>query len=337
MTAAFVSAGLGVGTLGFDNAATPPWVMVPQGGSKTVRLTRGDGLTLRLKRQIGTDLPTIQEKFSDPIFGRTIEIAGRSPSTSILEAFDASGRVNATLEINVKAKIVLATSVFFVFEQNGRACRAGLGTAEQMIEVANKLYLPQANIELKKRDSGPVKLPFNLNEGMPVQLKVFNVPPSFIRNTPGPLPCISSRPPDSRGCLPEVNQGALKTAEDLRQLRRYQVTCNILSNVKATSDYHIFFVRFVDDPLTRGFTPPKFNSDIAVNACLIPDSGTTGQVLAHELGHFMLRPGPSSFDRTGHSTTPGDLMVEHPGEKDIKIPKDQAIFMNPSGNGIFKF
>jgi hypothetical protein len=337
MAAAFVSTGIGIGTLGFDAAATPPWVMVPQGGSKTVRLREGDGLTLRLRREIGIALPTIQERSSDPIFGRTIEISGQSPSTSFLEAVDARGLVRATLEINVKAKIVLTTSVFFVFEKNGRVCKAGLSTAETMIDVANKLYLPQANIALQKNNSGPVNLPFNLDQGMPVTLGVFSAPRAFFRSTPvGPLPCISSRVPDSRGCLPEESQGVLKTAEDFRQLRKFQITSNLLSNVSVNSNYNIFFIRFLDEPLTGAFTPSKLNG-IAVNACFIPDKSAVGKVLGHELGHFMLRPNPSFLDPRGHSTTNGDLMVESPGPNDIKIPKDQAIFMNPSGNGIFKF
>jgi hypothetical protein len=312
--------------------------MVPQGGSKIVRLKEGDGLSLRPRKTVGTDVPTIRETGSDPVFGRTISIEGRIPGTTVLEAVDSKGLVAASLEINVKAKITLKTTVFFVFELNGRTCRAGLNTAEHMIEVANKLYLPQANIELQKIDSGPIRLPFNMDNGLPVKREVFNAPAKFLRNTPGPLPCISSRPPDSRGCLPEESQGILKTQKDFENLRKYQILCNLLSNVKPSSDYHIFFVRFVDEPLTRGFTPsrPVNESDIEVNACFIPDSGTTGQVLGHELGHFMLRPGPSFFVN-GHSPTPGDLMQEHPGPDDIKIPKDQAIFMNPSGSGIFKF
>ena len=332
----FVSAGIGIGTLGFDNAETPPWLMVPEGGSKQVRLRDGSGLALRLRAKLGAGILTFQESSSDPIFGRTIEIQGRVPGTTFLEAINTSGQVQATLEINVKAKMVVTTAVFFVFEKNGRTCASGLSTAENMIDVANKLYRPQANIELQRIESGPMNVPFTMDSGMPVHLGEFNAPRSFLRNTPGPLPCIASRSPDSRGCLPEESRGVLKTEQDFQGLRRYQMTCNILSRISQRAQYNVIFVRFLDEPLTRGFTPAKLNG-IAVNACFIPDSATVGQVLGHELGHFLLRPNPSFLGPGGHSTTDGDLMVEHPGPNDIKIPKEQAIFMNPSGAGFFRF
>ena len=334
--ATFVPAGVGIGTLGFDAAENPPWVMVPESGSKNVRLKDGAGLALRLTAKVGgTGILAFQETSSDAA-GRTIQIQGRAAGTALLEATNARGQVQAGLEINVKAKMVVTTAVFFLFENNGRTCASGLGTAINMIEVANKLYLPQANIELQRIDSGPMHVPFTLDKGMPARVGGFNAPRSFLRNTPGPLPCIASRVPDSRGCLPEESQGTLKTDADFQSLRRYQMLCNVLSRVNPRADYNIIFVRFFEDPLLRGATPSKLNG-IAVNACLIPDSAAVGQVLAHELGHFLLRPDPSFLGPGGHSTTNGDLMVEHPGPQDIRIPKDQAVFMNGSGAGFVKF
>jgi hypothetical protein len=331
MAATFATAGRTVeARLGFDNEVSPPWVMVPVDGRKNVVLRGGNGLSLQLRTTWGTGVVTFQEQSPDPVFGRLIELTAKSPGTAFLEARNATGQMQASLEITVKARMVLRTFVHFIFEKNGRSGAAGLEVAEHMIEVANKLYLPQANIELLRSGSGPCQLPFNLDKGMPIRLEEFNAPRSWLRNTPGPLPCIASRVPDQRGCLPEEVQGPLKTPLDFDRIRKFQITSNILGHVNLTSDYNIFFVRFMDEPLVGGFTPSTLRGT-SVNACIIPDSGTRGQVLAHELGHYLLRPGPSFLGPDGHSTVPGHLMLEDPGPDDIKIPKEQANYMNTSG------
>jgi hypothetical protein len=112
------------------------------------------------------------------------------------------------------------------------------------------------------------------------------------------------------------------------------MVCNILSHVDPNSDYNIFFVQAIDPPTAAGaFTPTRPGKPdwVAVNACFIPERYANGQTLAHELGHYLLRPWPSFMDPTGHSTGMNDLMQHRPRPGDVKIPKDQSNYMNPSG------
>ena len=116
----------------------------------------------------------------------------------------------------------------------------------------------------------------------------------------------------------------------------WQVWCNIFGNVSPTSDYNIFLVDRLKQKdmrfFVRAFTPPNAKT-VALNASVIPGVFAWGLILAHELGHFLLAPYPSflGLDADGHSAGQNDLMQVHPGPEDIKIPKEQANFMNLSG------
>jgi hypothetical protein len=80
------------------------------------------------------------------------------------------------------------------------------------------------------------------------------------------------------------------------------------------------------------FSPRNLKS-VSINACAIPRWSAFGYNLAHELGHFLLAPEPSflNLDANGQSGGKNDLMQARPLPKDIKIPKEQANFMNLSG------
>src|ERR1019366_3135004 len=219
--------------LGFDATAAPPWVMVQAGSAKIVSLKDGSGLSLQLRSvwdPSSSGAATFQEYAG--INTRRIVLTAKGAGTVFLEAVDATGRTQATLEITVKEKMTLHVFSHFVFEKSGRMGSTGPDEARQMVEVANKLYLPQANIELVLDGSGPCRLPFDMDRGLPIHLPPFNAPRRWLRNTPaGPLPCIASRTPDARGCLPEEVQGPLKTLEDFKALRKYQIICNIVGNI----------------------------------------------------------------------------------------------------------
>lgn len=144
--------------LGFDATASPPWLSVPLGGTKTVMLTGGDGLTLNVAKA-GT--VTFKE-LPRTAAGRPIVITGISTGTVRLDAGQA------TLEITVKAPKMLATFIHFVFDKSRRSSNKGLKEAMQAIEVANKLLVPQVNVIMSRRDSGGFYLPFDLPWGVPL-------------------------------------------------------------------------------------------------------------------------------------------------------------------------
>ena len=200
------------------------------------------------------------------------------------------------------------------------------------MDVANKILLPQANVMMFRRDSGGFVLPFDLERGLPVQVNV-DVPPTWIR-TPGPLPCISKGAPGPLGCMPPEIQGPL-SPKVFNGIRINNILSNILSHVDPQSDYNVFFVRRVDEPNNvaggNAYSPFDVNKGLVMNVCFCSDN-SGGQVLAHELGHFLLN-GATFLTRTGHTTGANDLMMEKSlGPFDIRIPKQQANFMNPSGS-----
>jgi hypothetical protein len=261
--------------LGFDAMATPPWLSVPfPGGTKTVLLTGGDGLSLSVAN---TGTVTFQE-LPRTAAGRPIVITAIRPGTVRLSAGQA------TLEITVKAPKKLATFIHFVFDKSGRSSNKGLTEAVQAMEVTNKLFVPQANVLLFRRDSGGFHLPFDLPWGVPVG--------------------------DA------------------------SVESNLLSHMDPQSDYNIFFVQQVSEPNSRAVTvayTPVDSRGRVRNCCIVPNIAS-GQELAHELGHFLL-DGFSSLDVSGHPAgAPRDnLMTKVPNTHSLRIPKQQANFMNPSG------
>jgi hypothetical protein len=112
------------------------------------------------------------------------------------------------------------------------------------------------------------------------------------------------------------------------------VESNLLSHLDPQSDYNIFFVQQVSEPnnhaVTVAYTPVD-SAGRPRNCCFVPNIAS-GQELAHELGHFLLSGFPS-LDISGHPTgAPRDnLMTKYPNTHSLKIPKQQANFMNPSG------
>jgi hypothetical protein len=338
MAAKFTAAELApsLGRLGFDDEVSPPWVMVPVGGKKVVNLRDGAGLSLQLRtvwNPSGRGVVTYREE--PGTFSRTFVLEPTSPGTAFLEARDSAGQVQASLEITVKDRLTLQVVAYTVYDQGGCG-KTQQQTAEHMTQVASALYLPQANIELVFFAWMLIGVPFNLDAGLPTFLSGFGAPKEWIRNTPGPLPCIASREPDYRGCLPEDTVVPPLKPQDFNAIRKYQMWCNILSNIMPRFDYHFFLVRSLAQDrlpsITRAFTPNRFQSEIALNACFIPDQFAFGQVLAHEFGHYNLTPNPSFMDKNGHSNGKHDLMQENPALPDeIKIPKNQSNYMNPSG------
>jgi hypothetical protein len=344
MAAIFVAGeSTAVQQLGFDDTAVPPWIMVPMQGKRLVVLKDGRGLSLGL-RMGRPGIINFQEQPHPQ--GRGILLTAVNPGTVILEAKDPGGGVRAALEITVKQRRTLTTCYVGISDNSGRMSTTGMASATHMLEVANKLYLPQANIELLHHASKGVALTFDMPTGMPTIFPPFAAPRSWDRNTPGPLACISSRPPGVFGrggniplCLLEERIIApLRSADDLDAIRRTQMLINIVVHVDPGSDYNIFFVRALDQHggagglvgFTKGFTPLALNG-IAINAVFIQDSAATGHVLAHELGHFLLSPNPGFMPPDGHSRGTNDLMRSTQGPTDIKIPKEQANFMNASG------
>lgn len=312
------------GRFGFDSLAS--WAMVPEGGTKKVILTGGAGLALR-----PTTAGVVALSETSTTAGREIVITGSRLGTVRLEAQDSSGRAQATLEISVKRRRTISTFIHFVFDRSNRSTQLGLSDAVQMMDVVNKLLLPQANVMLSRRDSGGVNLPYEMERGLLLTAnpyKALKSNQSWQRKIAGPLPCISRQPLGPAGCMPETVQGNLTQAE-FDDIRSFNMIAGILTHLDPSSNYNLFFVSRFDEPpgaFTGAFSPTDPNGTI-LNACIV-HAGVRGQGLAHELCHFLLN-GATFLDSSGHSRGVNDLMKASPGQFDIFIPKNQANFINP--------
>ncbi len=332
MTPRFFREGKLPGALGFDNRPSPPWTMLPLKAKRTVTLADGAGLKVGLQNATDSQFVGVRE-IAASAGGRVFELEGLGAKTVFLEAANASGAKQASLEITVKAQMRLATYFGFVFDSAGRVTPRGYSDAMEIIAGANAFVTPQTNVEMYRADSGGVRLPFELRGGFPAEDSAFNVPKTWMRGGAGPMPCISSRPLGPKGCVIETNVVAPLTQTDFDGLIDYQKLQATLAKLDPKFDYNILFVRNFATRTglaagTGGFTPPDVKG-VELNICILPDSAR-GHTLAHELCHYLLRKSPPSGPGH-HSNDKRDLIYDAPGINSVWISKDQANVINPSG------
>lgn len=130
---------------GFDAKASPPWQMVPAGGSKEVKLVNATGLTFT---STNTGVATVTQP--DPF---RIIVKGVVKGTAFIEAKNGSGTVVARLEVAVKTKKTVSTAFFYVSDNAGHKTARALGAEVVLVKAVNDIYLPQANIEFTVRSA----------------------------------------------------------------------------------------------------------------------------------------------------------------------------------------
>ena len=331
--------------LGFDDEATPPWIMVPaeqDAKKRVVVLKEGVGLTLQLRTAAGSLKPSGILRFQEQTHsaGRGIVLEPVAPGTVFLDAKDSTGRVRASLEITVKARKTLKTAMFRISDKANRRPGKPVSAVEEAIGILNKLMLPQANVRIAPWYHRGIQLPFEMPTGVPTVIHPFHRDPSWERNTTGPLSCVSSRPLGPFGyCVLEDRViPPMRGPADLEQMRRTQMWINIAALVDPSMDYNMFHFKVLDQHaseggvvgFTRAFTPFKDNG-VALNGVFLQDAALRGQVMAHELAHYLTSPFPKFLDKDGHSNKREHLLYGSPGQEGIKIPKEQANIMNRSG------
>ena len=143
---------------GFDAAATPRWQMVPVGGSRTVRIRNAPAMALSCSKPGLTIV--------DPGGGanRTITLHGVTQGTYLIEVNDSSGVVGQ-LEVAVKPRLDLDLGFFFVHDNTGKAnhaTRRTIADIPSMMQMANDVFGPQANVFFHKKFEKPVTIQANL-------------------------------------------------------------------------------------------------------------------------------------------------------------------------------
>jgi hypothetical protein len=142
---------------GLDVVGVPPWLMVPKGGAKVIRVQNAGGATFL---PLTTALVKVSELPPSPAHreDRLISIAGVMPGSTLVEVRRAPSLVLARLECCVKAKKTVKVAFNFVEDSAGhRTTRSSL-KADSWVKAMNAIFLPQANVEIKKHATRSVKV-----------------------------------------------------------------------------------------------------------------------------------------------------------------------------------
>lgn len=124
---------------------SPPWQMVPLGGSKIVRIQNGQDIRSVTCNNTGIARALL-------LGPNAVQIFGVSHGTTLLKVRNASGRVLARLDVSVKRRKTVRTSFFFVKDNSGNETTRPLGDADTAIAGMNDIWLPQANVEFVKKN-----------------------------------------------------------------------------------------------------------------------------------------------------------------------------------------
>jgi hypothetical protein len=280
-------------------AGNAPWLMIPRDDDAFFRLKDGAGLTLQGSMQ-SRGIILMEEEGGPNAQNsqlRSIKIRGLSPGNGVIEARQG-GSVVARLRYSVFEQVQCLTRFFTVRDKGGHWSRRPTTEAKAMVDLANKLFKPQANVSFyfdgPWLDAVETVLPDVLPDIRSMQSPGTPLYYWGPQQLSGPLPATAS--PDY-----VVWSAIFKPAIQDRRV------------------FNVFFVWKTDD----------FNTPAAtLGNCMFMQDGIArqGHVFAHEAGHFCL--GSDWHPKSGgHSFGPHDLMQQTRRDDFIKIPMDQAFEM----------
>lgn len=146
---------------GFDSGPTPSWQMVPVNGQKTVILKNADGL------QVVSRLPGIASVEDDPkcfVHGsRELIIKGKMKGTTFIDVKNGA-TVLASLEVSVKNKKIIKAAFHVMSDTGGHKSKLSTASVPGWVTTMNKIFMPQANIEVLKQRAIDVKLAKDLGQ-----------------------------------------------------------------------------------------------------------------------------------------------------------------------------
>jgi hypothetical protein len=164
---------------GFDDteAFQPPWVLVRvEQLFRPVRLVNGQGLELRSTNEavVKVEDPVIVGKplrraVPDPQF---LRLRAVSVGDAEIHAVDTCGRVLARLRVAVREKLKVNAAFHYVKNRRYGTRTRRLGHEDPFLEVMNRIYLEQANIEFVKLPGalGARDLPLSDNLGTEINV-----------------------------------------------------------------------------------------------------------------------------------------------------------------------
>ncbi len=296
--------------LGFDATADPaplqyhlpsgapsPWLMVPLNGDAFFCLQAGAGLTLqgRNDNEARTSLTEAGGTAAQNQPLRNFTLRGLTTGNGVIEASQRSSVV-ASLQFTVFDHLEFRVR-FFTVRDKGRHhwSTRPLTDAPNMIRLANKLFLSQANVSFTQdgayADDVDVALPAILPD---IRSMISPGPHSYYLRIGGP-----------------VRAGIPGPSPDWTAW-----TAIFKPAVPDKKTYNVFFVWRTDNPNSPAVTYE--------NCCFIQDGiARPEHVFAHEAGHFLLGSGFKESNG-GHSDGPRDLMQSTRRDDFIKVPMDQV-------------
>jgi hypothetical protein len=166
---------------GFDttDAFQPPWVLVrAEARFRLVRLVNGLGLDL-----VSTD-PSVVQLEHPVIVGQPLTRATRDPQfvrlvaaglgDAEVHARDTCGRVWARLRVAVREKLFVTAGFHYVQNRRYGTRSRHLGDEDAFLEVMNRLYLDQANIEFFKLPGARGARDLPMTDNLGTEINVIN-------------------------------------------------------------------------------------------------------------------------------------------------------------------
>jgi hypothetical protein len=143
---------------GFDQEATPRWLMVGHRSVNLVSLANGAGLVVK---SVSTHIATVSEADGTGAGVRDFMITGECPGTTFVDAYAGpdSRKPAARLEVCVKPARPLKIAFQFV---NDVSTKAAL-LVPDLLKALNDTFLGQANIEFAAARVGPIHFTYSLN------------------------------------------------------------------------------------------------------------------------------------------------------------------------------
>lgn len=151
---------------GFDESATPNWIMVSLKNRNRVWLIGEEGLTVT---STAPGIASVEVEYVDPLIKRPNEtllnITGNASGRTFIEV--RKGKLFlGKLEVSVKSSVTLNVSFHFVSDNANPINHATNRKPEElseMISILNSIYVPQTNISFKLKNYSLLK--FNKNMG----------------------------------------------------------------------------------------------------------------------------------------------------------------------------
>jgi hypothetical protein len=145
---------------GFDQTATPPWLMLPHMQGKAMLLDFAAGKIVRSVH------PRIAKITAETGSGqsRVIWFEGKNPGNARIEVSDPGGGLEATLGISVKLERKYGIGFFFVEDKWGDKTIHQQGIEEDLIKELNGIYFDQTNITFESNGAIPLKMDIDLDD-----------------------------------------------------------------------------------------------------------------------------------------------------------------------------